>query len=159
MGFASALAALAEGHCLNEDAGRAVPASPRENSFLMPKKHRISHSDFKLTANSRMRRERGEYFAVSHGPLSDSTSSNLQIACIVSKKTTARAVDRNLIKRRFRSVARNFLADPVRSTASNGGEIKKPKALIFYANKNAKTASFAEIKRDVEKLIRKSCDV
>ena len=114
----------------------------------MPKKHRVSHSDFKLTANSRLRRERGEYFILSHGPLLGSTSNNLQIACIVSKKTATRAVDRNLIKRRCRSAVRNFLAD-----------IKKPQALIFYANKNAKAASFAEIKRDVEKLIRKSCDV
>ncbi|MDO8561991.1 MAG: ribonuclease P protein component [bacterium] len=108
----------------------------------MPKKHGISHSDHKLAANSHLRRKRGAYFILSYGVLAGGRSKNTQIACVVSKKTAARAVDRNLIKRRCRAAARNLLAD-----------IKKPLAFIFYANRNAKGASFAEIKQDVDELM------
>ncbi|MCR4281268.1 MAG: ribonuclease P protein component [Candidatus Kaiserbacteria bacterium] len=111
----------------------------------MPKKNRISHSDFKLIANSRLKRERGRYFILSYGPLFGRAHQDLQIACIVSRKTAAKAVDRNLIKRRCRSAARNFLADT-----------QKPQVLIFYANKNAKSASFADIKQDIAQLIERA---
>src|SRR3989338_9492842 len=148
MDFVSDLIALAEGHCLNGDAGRAELASPRENSFLMPKKHRISSSDFKLIENSKRRRERGAYFILSYGTQAGREGAHARMACVVSKKTAARAVDRNLIKRRCRAAAGDLIAD-----------IRKPLVFIFYASRNAKGAAFAEIKRDVEKLIRKSCDV
>lgn len=111
----------------------------------MPKKYRLSHSDFKLITNSRFRRERGAYFILSHGRLPGAQDNHLRIACVVSTKAAARAVDRNLIKRRCRDAVRNLIAGA-----------KEPLALIFYANKNAKKASFKEMKADIEKLIEKS---
>lgn len=111
----------------------------------MPKKHRISHSDFKLAAGAGLRRERGAYFILSYGALSGNARGSARMACAVSKKTAAKAVDRNLIKRRCRDAARDLITG-----------VKKPLVFIFYANRNAKGATFTEIKQDVEKLIRKS---
>lgn len=114
----------------------------------MPKKYRVSHSDFKLAAASRLRRERGKYFMLSYGQFAEKGRTGPQFACVVSKKTAERAVDRNLIKRRCRSAARDIIAS-----------IEKPLALIFYANRNVRGASFAEVKRDVNDLLRKSTRV
>ncbi len=111
----------------------------------MPKKYRISHADFKLIEDARFRRERGAYFSLSHGRLSGARGNRLRVACVVSKKVAIRAVDRNFVKRRCLDAVRNLLAGD-----------KEPFALIFYANKNAKTASFEEMKADINKLIEKS---
>lgn len=111
----------------------------------MPKKYRISHADFKKIEGLRLRRERGVYFALSHGSLPDGGHGKLQIACVISKGNAAKAACRNLIKRRFREAIRNYAAN-----------IKKPAVLIFYANKNAKTAAFDEIRKDVARLIERA---
>lgn len=114
----------------------------------MPRKNSLTHADFVRAGKAAFRRERGACFILSYGALSEGGSRDPQIACIVSKKTAARAVDRNLIKRRCRAAARNLLA-----------EIKNPLTFIFYANKNAKSASFAEIRQDVENLMQKAIRV
>ena len=108
------------------------------------KKHGLSHADFELMANSRFRRERGTYFALSHGSIPGPQEGCPRVACVVSKKVAARAVDRNLIKRRCRDAARRLIAD-----------IKEPLALVFYANRNAKDASYEEIEKDMSKLVQK----
>ena len=111
----------------------------------MPKKHRLSHSDFKLVANARFRRERGKYFTLSYGTIPGTKGVYPRIACVVSKKGAARAVDRNLIKRRCRDAAKSFISD-----------IKEPLVLVFYAGRNAKSAPHAEIKKDMHELLQKA---
>ena len=110
----------------------------------MPKKHRLSNSDFRLIANARFRRERGKYFALSYGTIPGAKAVCPRIACVVSKKVAARAIERNLIKRRCRDVARSFIAD-----------IEEPLALVFYAGRNARGASFSDTKQDISELFHK----
>ncbi|OGG70009.1 ribonuclease P protein component [Candidatus Kaiserbacteria bacterium RIFCSPHIGHO2_12_FULL_53_13] len=107
-------------------------------------KQSISRSDFKLIEGANFRREHGALFSVSFGVLPSKNSSVTKAACVVSKKTAARATDRNLIKRRCREAARECLR-----------EVKLPLALIFYAKRAAHSASYAAVKEDIELLIKK----
>ncbi len=67
-----------------------------------------------------------------------------KFAVVVSKKVSAKAVDRNKVKRRTRSASLKALTD-----------LKKPVAVIFYAKREAKDAEFIELKRDIEALFSK----
>ena len=64
------------------------------------------------------------------------------MACVVSKKVAARAVDRNYIQRRCRETVRPRLV-----------HIDQPLALVFYAKRGVATASFADVKKDIEELL------
>lgn len=107
----------------------------------MPKKHRLTHADFARVSKSRARRIHGTYFSLS---LSESQGGARvsQTACVVSKKTAARAVDRNLIRRRCREALRKHLV-----------RIKTPTVFVFHAKREAARASYAEIARDIEALV------
>ena len=109
----------------------------------MPKKQRISRVDFVQMDTARMRRVHGVLFTLSVGSAkSDSSDSKPKFACVVSKKVSNHAVDRNRIRRIVKEVAR------IASINMRGS-----KTLVFYAKKEAKNADFTAIDSDVRKLL------
>jgi len=114
-------------------------------SKRMPRKNTLTHADFVRVEKAKFRRERGSFFILSYGTLTGRMSQESGSSCVVSKKTAARAVDRNLIKRRCRDAVRQCL--PMVPASS---------ILVFYAMKPAKGASFADIKNDVAGLVARA---
>ncbi|HEY4516987.1 MAG TPA: ribonuclease P protein component [Candidatus Paceibacterota bacterium] len=104
----------------------------------MPKKHRLSHAEFSSRAGGR--RVHGALFALSIAPL---PAGPTKVSCVVSKKTALKAHDRNLLKRRCREVLRPHIKT-----------LKHPYALVLQAKKQARGASFSEIREDVENLVQ-----
>ena len=82
----------------------------------------------------------GSYFSLTAADLS--SLQGPKVACVVSKKIAAQAVDRNEIERHCRSALRPLLKD-----------VNTPIALIFHAKREARGAGYAEIARDIEKLL------
>lgn len=110
----------------------------------MTTKRNVTRSDFKLIAKARFRREHGTFFSISFGTLPGQANGAPKIACVVSKKTVARAVDRNRIKRMCREAAQACLAG-----------VMAPRTLVFYAKRPAAGASFTMIQEDIKRLIGK----
>lgn len=104
----------------------------------MPRKNSLSHEE--IARLPRGRRIAGRFFSLSIAPL---PSGPAKISCVVSKKVSLKAVERNVVKRRCREAARTDLKT-----------IEQPLALIFHAKKGAAQASFAEIRQDIEKLLQ-----
>ena len=112
----------------------------------MPKQQRLSRIDFSKIDVSRTRRYHGELFTLSVAfPASESPIHKPKFACVVSKKAAAHAVERNRIRRCAKEILRKV---PDLITQS-----KNPKNLVFYAKKDAKTASFHDIEADILKLV------
>lgn len=107
----------------------------------MPKKHRLSRADFVHLLRP-ARRIHGNYFSLTATPSAVLTEP--KVACVVSKKIAARAVDRNRVKRQCREALRPFIK-----------EVQKPTALIFRAKREAVEATFAEIRQDIQKLLER----
>ena len=105
----------------------------------MPKKYRLSRADFQNMRS--FRRVLGEYFSLSYGELPNRPFPGA--ACVVSAKAAARAVDRNRIKRRCRAALSEYLKTNPRPT------------VVLYAKKGAAKASFADIQKDIERLLSK----
>jgi ribonuclease P protein component len=105
----------------------------------MPRRFSLTRADFKHTHH--FRRIIGEYFSLSFGHLPGRSSPGA--AVVVSSKAAPRAVDRNRIKRRCRSLLYEYLRKNLRST------------VILYAKKGAATTSFADLKKDIERLLAK----
>lgn len=108
----------------------------------MPKGTRLTRTDFKDFTH-KSRREHGALFTLVVTLRTDDKGP--KAACIVSKKVAARAVDRNLIKRR----ARAALADALR-------DVLRPLSLAFYAKKGVLEAPFSDIARDVRALLARA---
>ena len=110
----------------------------------MPKKYRLSGEELRSfsgrPAVSRGKRLNGRFFSL----LVVSGEKSAKCACVVSKKTAARAVDRNKIKRRCRDIL-----------AKRIGSLQKPAALVFSAKREAKAATFSELEHDIEALLSK----
>ncbi|MDO8576346.1 MAG: ribonuclease P protein component [bacterium] len=108
----------------------------------MPKKYRLSRADF-IRLPKAARRVHGAYFSltVTSSPLFGGP----RVACVVSKKISARSVDRNRIERICRESLRPELA-----------RLKEPAALIFFAKREAVSATFGEIQRDILKLLERT---
>ncbi|TSC87004.1 MAG: hypothetical protein G01um10148_109 [Parcubacteria group bacterium Gr01-1014_8] len=66
-------------------------------------------------------------------------------ACVISKKTAKRAVDRNSAKRACRELARAALA-----------HIKRPVAFVLHIKPAALKAPRAELSKDIASLIREA---
>ena len=113
----------------------------------MPRKNSLTHADFVRADMAKFRRERGSLFILSFGVLAGQKPTDLKVACVVSKKTAARAVDRNLIKRRWREAMRQCLPSA-----------PAPSALVFYAMRPAGNASYADIKNDVGALVARASE-
>lgn len=106
----------------------------------MPKKHRLSRADFVRISRGAGQRVHGTYFSLTATTLPPGNA--VKAACVVSKKISKRAIDRNKIERRVREVLRPLIA-----------RIAGPHVLVFYAKREATAASYAEIERDIQKLI------
>ncbi len=106
----------------------------------MPKKYRLSRADFVRLPRA-ARRIHGEYFSLTVTPFP--SLGGPRAACVVSKKVSARSVDRNRIERLCRESLRPLLA-----------KMKKAEALIFYAKREARGASRADAAEDIGKLLR-----
>ena len=63
-------------------------------------------------------------------------------ACVVSKKVSPKAVERNLIKRRCREAARALIL-----------KRNEALALVFYAKREARGAAFENIRKDTASLL------
>lgn len=108
----------------------------------MPKRYRLSHADF-VRLPKAARRLHGEYFSLSITPAPFLKGS--RAACVVSKRVSARSVDRNRIERLCRESLRPRLA-----------RLREPIAFIFFAKREAAAASFKEVERDIEKLLARA---
>ena len=106
----------------------------------MPKKYRLSRADFARLPKA-IRRIHGEYFSLTVTPFP--SLEGPRAACVVSKKVSPRAVDRNQIERFCREALRPLLAQMTQS-----------EAFIFYAKREAREASSAGIAHDIGKLLR-----
>ncbi|KKW19521.1 MAG: Ribonuclease P protein component [Parcubacteria group bacterium GW2011_GWA2_51_10] len=110
----------------------------------MAHSYSLSRGDFKEIEKARFRREHGKLFTLTHGALSAAVS-GVKFSCVVSKKVSSKAVERNLIKRRCRAAVLERVPRARGSTA-----------LVFYAKKTALGATYAEIKHDIADLLEKS---
>ena len=106
----------------------------------MPAKFRIPRADFKRMRG--FKRLHGRFFSLSYGELPGRTAPGA--ATVVSKGVAARAVKRNLIKRRARSVLAKCL--------KNAGPI----AYVLIAKKGADSATFPAIQADIQELVARS---
>lgn len=100
----------------------------------MPPAYRLTVADLKAFRADR--RLSATHFTLSIGALD-----RVGVAVVISKKVAARAVDRNTIKRRCRAALHPLLRE------------LPPRAYVFYAKKEAKGATSAEIVRDLAKLL------
>ena len=102
----------------------------------MPRNNRLTRADFSLLLKAKTRRINGTYFTVSVLKTEGETVS--KVSCVVSKKVSTRAVDRNRIKRRVREVVRPLLLD-----------LPQPVLLMIYAKKESLRALFEETREDI----------
>jgi len=107
----------------------------------MPKKYRLSRADFTRLPKP-TRRIHGTYFSLTVTPAP--LLGGPRTACVVSKKVSARSVDRNRIERRCRESIRPML-----------GQMRKAEALVLFAKREATTATFKEIQQDIQKLLER----
>jgi ribonuclease P protein component len=109
----------------------------------MPKHQRLSRADFSLINPARSRRFTGIYFTLSVSKkMAENSANKPKFACVVSKKNAARAVDRNRIRRLCKEA---FRAMP--------GRLNNAETVIFYAKKESKKATFAEVATDIKNLL------
>ncbi len=121
----------------SQDASAPSPQGPRQSFGIvegMPQKYRLTIADLKTFRPDR--RLSSTYFS-----LAVARASRAGVACVVSKKVSVRAVDRNRIKRRLRATLLPHLSR------------LPPASYVWYAKKEAATAAYAEVARDVEKLL------
>jgi ribonuclease P protein component len=100
---------------------------------------RVSSADFRGFRPSR--RIQGDFFSLSLAP----HQKGPKWACVVSKKVSAKAVARNRIKRRCRSVLHSLLKG-----------VDTPIILVLQAKRSVAGASFAEVERDVSHLLQRA---
>jgi ribonuclease P protein component len=105
----------------------------------MPKKYRLSGEEIRNLSGKRMH---GRFFSLLVASI---PGAHAKCASVVSKKVSARAVDRNKVKRRCRN-----------SLAKLMPAIHKPVALVLYAKREAKDAEFSDIDRDIASLLSRA---
>jgi ribonuclease P protein component len=108
----------------------------------MPPRNRLARADFARLGLKR-RREHGKYFSLVIAALPGAEAP--KIACVVGKKVVARAVSRNAIERRCREALRPLVPT-----------LPKGLALVFYAKREAREASFSDIARDMRALLARA---
>src|SRR3989344_8068840 len=111
----------------------------------MSKSGKISRADFMRLEKAKGHRVHGALFSLSVFLLSPGDV--FRCACVVSKKVTSKAVERNRIKRWCREAVR-----------MHAWSIGRPLALVFRAKKEASHATFRDVERDVHSLVEKLSD-
>lgn len=101
----------------------------------------MTRADFDQLTGLRPKKLHGRLFSLSFAR--DPLAKDVKAACVISKKTAARAADRNRIRRRCREILRSGL--PL---------LAKGTILVLYAKKDAVKASFSDMKADIEKLLK-----
>ena len=116
----------------------AAAAAKAARAFLhnMTAGRRLSSADFRTLRPSK--RVQGTLFSLSIAV----REAGAAWAVVVSKKVSRKAVARNLVKRRSRSVLARELK-----------KFDEPRALILTAKRGAAEATFAETKKDIETLL------
>lgn len=110
----------------------------------MPRKRSLARTDFLRLAGARARRFHGALFSLSVSGLPSGVRGP-KYACVVSKKVSPKAVERNLLKRWCREAVRTLVLQRV-----------EPLALIFYAKREARGATFADIRKDTTSLLERA---
>jgi len=111
----------------------------------MPKHQRLSRVDFSSMNVARSRRFFGVYFTMLVSPQTgENITDKPKFACVVSKKIAVHAVDRNRIRR--------FCKEAFRMSP---GSAHGATMIVFYAKKESKKATFAEVAADVKELVSK----
>ena len=100
----------------------------------MPRSKSLSRKEIEQLLKSHHRRTAGRFFSCIFAP-----AEKFKVGITVSKKVALRANKRNLVKRRYRSLAQKLAA---------------PVHLLIAAKKGAAEASFSEIADDFHPLSR-----
>lgn len=109
----------------------------------MPRGNRLTRADLQQLQRSRSHRVHGELFSLQVAALPGTAGP--KAACVVSKKVSPRATERNALKRRCREALR-----PLMQT------VNRPLALVFHAKRTASGASAAAIAADVRALVQRA---
>src|SRR3989338_1166324 len=114
----------------------------------MPRKRSLARTDFLRHAGAGARRFHGALFSLSVSAL-PSGARGPKCACVVSKKVSPKAVERNLIKRRCREAVRTLILKRNEAPAPQSAGL----ALVFYAKREARGAAFEDIRKDTVSLL------
>lgn len=106
---------------------------------MIPKKNRITSFFFRFLTQGRV--YHSPIFSLKVIPSKE--GEEFHVAVVVSKKVAQKAVERNLLKRRFLSVVQN-----------NKNLCKKGFFYVFYVKKETQTATFSDIEREISQLLR-----
>jgi len=106
----------------------------------MPTKFRLTRADFKLFSSQKMRRVRSLFFMVVIAPLP--IESVPKVACVVSKKVSRKATDRNRVKRQCRATLVPLIS-----------QVNQSVALAFYANPASNKATFEQLSKDINSFL------
>lgn len=111
--------------------------------LTMPARYRLSHADLASLRFKAGKRLHGALFSLLVAPLPD--GSGPKMACVVSKKVSLRAIDRNAVDRRLREALRPLMAG-----------LDASAAYVFYAKSAARGAPFADVKREAMSLLERA---
>ncbi len=103
---------------------------------MLPKTKRLTKEDFKK--NRQKFFFRGELFDVSYIPLPSQ-----KFACVISKKTLNKAVDRNTTRRRVYNSLHAYIKEEHHTT---------PYSLIFYPKKTLLTTPYQQLYNEIKKV-------
>lgn len=117
-----------------------TPKRPEKALSVMSKKDRLTSSDFRSLKPER--RLHGALFSLTLSTLP--AGKGAQFACVVSKKVSLKATERNLIKRRCRA------AIVMHKKGITG------KALVFTAKRESLKATYQEIEKDISSLFMRT---
>lgn len=101
--------------------------------------HRLTSADFRSLRATR--RVSGDFFTLSIA----ASHNGIKYAVVVSKKVSAKAVIRNLVKRRFRAAAQKLLRG-----------VHEPFVFIFHAKREAAAAPLRELERDIASILKRA---
>lgn len=105
---------------------------------MIPKKNRITSFFFRFLTQGRV--YHSPIFSLKVVP--NKEDEEFHVAVVVSKKVAQKAVERNLLKRRFLSVVQN-----------NKNLCKKGFFYVFYVKKEIQTSEFSSIEKEVSRVL------
>jgi ribonuclease P protein component len=106
----------------------------------MPKRLRFTRVEIEAILSQRPRRINGALFSLVFAPVKPKDAP--KVACVVSKKVSKKAVDRNRIRRRCYTILRGVVG---RSSLPH---------MLWYAKKEVNGSTYTQCKDDMLKLLR-----